>query len=274
MLAEYAVSGLGLKRFAILAPADKYGTAMRDGFVETVEANEGEIVTEVVYFEGSSDQEQYISTQLKGIRKAGIERMVEDSLIVILPKEILEEKTEMEEILSPDTLFVTQEIPELVDSVALAITTIDGIFLPVYSEDLPFVMPQIAYYNINAKIFGGSYWYNPEVLDQNKNYIDGAIFLSDTYANPANYKYHTFRDQYRLAMGKTPEQMEIYGYDTASLILHVAAERTLSREQIRERLVQLKQYEGIRGSLWFNDERINPFLRLLQYRVGKIYQIK
>jgi hypothetical protein len=263
-----------LKRFALLAPADRYGLAMRDGFVEKVETLGGKILTEVLYFEGAQDLEQYISTQLKGVRRVGIEQMVTDSLIVIVPKETLEEMNEAEERPSPNRLYVSQEIPELVDSVALAVTSIDGIFLPVYSEDLPFVMPQLAYYNINAKIFGGTYWYNTEILDQNQSYVDGAVFLSDTYVNPANFQYHTFRDQYRSAMGNTPEQMEIYGYDTASLLLHVAREKTLSRDEIRERLAHLKQFEGIRGNLGFNEERINPYLRLLQYRVGKIYQIR
>jgi ABC-type branched-subunit amino acid transport system substrate-binding protein len=274
MLADYAVSGLGLKRFALLAPADRYGLAMRDGFVEKVETLGGKILTEVLYFEGAPDLEQYISTQMKGVRKVGIEQMVTDSLIVIVPKETLEEMNETEERPSPNRLYVSQDIPELVDSVALAVTSIDGIFLPVYSEDLPFVMPQLAYYNINAKIFGGTYWYNIEILDQNQTYVDGAVFLSDSYVNPANFKYHTFRDQYRSAMGNTPEQMEIYGYDTASLLLHIASEKALSRDEIRERLARLKQFEGIRGNLGFNEERINPYLRLLQYRVGKIYQIK
>lgn len=270
MLAEYAVSGLGLKRFAILAPADHYGMAIRDGFVETVENLEGEILTEIIYYEGSTDREQYLSTQLKAIRKAGIEQMVQDSLIVILPKEALEEMEELPQ----DTLYVSQQIPELTDSMALAVTSLDGILLPVHSEDLPIIMPQLAYYNLKSKFFGGAYWYDEEILDQNKSYIDGVVFLSDTYVNPANYQYHNFRNEFRSAMGTTPEKMQIYGYDTVRLLLQITGEKNMSRDEIRDRLAQMKQFEGIRGKLGFNEDRINPFLRLLQYRVGKIYQIK
>lgn len=287
ILAEYAVLGLGLKRFAILAPADGYGQPMRDSFVQTVNRLEGEILAEKWYFEGAQD----LGPQFKAIREAGIGRMIEDSLIVILPEEEFDELKKLEELEEPealealealyeekslkkDVLYVKQSVTELVDSTALAVTSIDGIFLPVYGDDLPYVMPQLAFYNLGARFFGGAYWNDIEVLNANQRYIDGVVFLSDFYATPSDFRYYRFRDEYRNATGETPEKMEVYGYDTAQLLLEVVGERSLPREQIRERLLEVRTFDGIRGRISFNDERVNTSLHLLQFRSGRIYQIK
>ena len=284
VLAEYAVSGLGLKRFAVLAPADGYGQPMRDSFVQTVNRLGGEILVEKWYFEGAQD----LGPQFKAIREAGIARMIEDSLIVILPEEEFDELKELEELedlealealyeeksLKKDVLYVKQSVTELVDSTGLAVTSIDGIFLPVYSDDLPYVMPQLAFYNLGARFFGGAYWNDIEVLEANQRYIDGVVFLSDFYETPSDFRYYRFRDEYRNATGKTPEKMEVYGYDTANLLLEVVRERSLPREQIRDRLLEVRPFDGIRGSISFNDERVNTALHLLQFRSGRIYQIK
>ncbi len=144
-LAEYAVIDQGLKRFGVLAPADRYGKAMRDAFVQTVNRVGGEVLVEKWYFEEDKD----LGPQFKAIREEGIKRMIADSVLVILPEEEYEEEyTEQGEV-----LYVKQTIPQLVDSTELAVTSIDGIFLPVYGEDLPYVVPQLAFYNIDARMF-------------------------------------------------------------------------------------------------------------------------
>ena len=68
--------------------------------------------------------------------------------------------------------------------------------------------------------------------------------------------------------------MEILGYDTANLLLEVVGEKALPREQIGEQLATMGRFSGIRGTISFNEDRINPYLRILQYRGGQIIQIK
>ncbi len=269
MIAEYAVSGLGLKRFAVLAPADEYGQSMRDSFVNTVNRLGGEVLAEKWYFEGAKD----LGAQFKAIREAGIKQMIEDSRLVIVPEEEFDDKY-AEEPQQGKTLYVKQTIPELVDSTGLAVTSIDGIFLPVYSEDLPYVIPQFVFYNLCTQVFGGAYWNDIEVLNDNRRYIDGAVFLSDFYIDPSNFSYYRFRDEYRKKNGKTPEKMAIYGYDTVRLLLSVMETKPLSRKQVRDRLAEVQNFVGIRGRISFDKDRVNSSLPLLQYKGGKIIQIK
>lgn len=267
ILAEYAVSGLGLRRFAILAPVGEYGKSMRDSFVESINELGGEILAENWFFEESED----LGPQFKAIREAGLRKMLQDSVIVRVPERLWDERYEHPE---DGIIYVKQNFSELVDSTELAVTAYDGIFFPVYTEDLPYVMPQLASYNIQARIFGGAFWHDLEALKNHQRYIDGAFFLSDFFIEPSDFSFHNLRDKYRQAKGKTPEKMEILGYDTANLLLEVVGEKALPREQIGEQLATMGRFSGIRGTISFNEDRINPYLRILQYRGGQIIQIK
>ncbi|MBN2031227.1 penicillin-binding protein activator [bacterium] len=275
-LAEYAMTVLNLQQFAILTTPDEYGKSMRDAFVETVNRLGGEIISDTYYYEGAEDKNTYFDAQFRTIREAGIQKMIDDSLLIIVSEK------EYEEILEPqhgDTLYVKQSFFELVDSTELAVTSIGGLFLPVYREDLPFVIPKIASQNIITHILGGATWHDPDLLEEQKKYvdeayIDGVIFLSDYFINPSDYTFYRFRDAYRSKTGKTPEKMEVYGVDTANLFLSIVGEKSLPRQEIREQLAQSKPFTGMRGTISLNEERVNTSICILQYRGNDILQIK
>jgi ABC-type branched-subunit amino acid transport system substrate-binding protein len=273
MLAEYAFNDLGIQRYAILAPADEYGKAMRDSFVEKIEGLGGEIVVEKWYFEGAEELGSYLGTQFRGIREEGLKRMVQDSLVIIISEE---EWEELEEGLVEERngIYVKQEFAELVDSTALAVTSIEGIFLPVYYEDLKYVAPNFAYNNIRATILGGISWNDIEFLEEHRNYVNGVYFLSDFYPDPADYRYFRLRDNYRKDVGKTPGKMEVFGYDTANLLLQIVGEKSLSRKKICDRFAEMRKFKGIRGIISFNEQRVNRFIHMLQYLDGNVLWIK
>lgn len=54
-MAQYAVEHLGMKRFAVLAPADGYGQTLADSFQRTVEALGGTLTASQTYPPGSTD---------------------------------------------------------------------------------------------------------------------------------------------------------------------------------------------------------------------------
>jgi ABC-type branched-subunit amino acid transport system substrate-binding protein len=75
-------------------------------------------------------------------------------------------------------------------------------------------------------------------------------------------------------MGETPEKMEIFGYDVTNLLLSIVGEKSLSREEIKDRLTKLDEYVGMRGPIRFNEERVNTSIHILQYKGDKVLQIK
>jgi ABC-type branched-subunit amino acid transport system substrate-binding protein len=265
-MAGYAIDNLGLKSFAILAPADDYGKSMRDSFVEAMEKLGGNLLIEKWYFEGAAD----MGPQFKSIREAGLRKMVADSVLFFVSKDPYESHDPVR-----GTIYhVDQKMSKLADSTDFAVTTIDGIFIPSYAEDLTYVAPQSAFYNLGAKILGGTHWNDLDALEKNKAYLEGAVFLGEFYSDPSDYKNFQFRDKFRKTFGQTPGKMEIYGYDAVRLLISARGTVSSTRSEIRDRLADVKDFYGLRGRYQFDSHRVNPLTFILEYRNGQIVRIR
>lgn len=267
VLAEYAVDGLGLRRFAFLGIGDNYGKIMYDNFKQSVQSYGADLLVEKWYFPGAND----FGEQFKGIREVGITRMLQDSVLKIVSEEELETMIEQ-----PFVQLEDKSIEELVDSTDFAVTAFEGLFIPAYSEELERLIPQFAFYNISAQLLGGVTWHDATLLDNEKNaeYANNAIFVSDFYISPNNFRYMRFRNEYRKQIGTTPGKMDVFGYDATTILLHLVTEGARKRKELRIGLAGIKDFPGIRGEITFNADRVNPEITLLQYRGGQVLKIR
>ncbi len=267
-LAEYAVEGLGIQRFAVLAPVDDYGRAMHLAFTEKVKELGAELVSETWYYEDTQD----FKNQFQTIREKGLQLMLSDSVLIMVPKDKAEELIPEE---SPGPVeYVVQTFSELLDSTELAVTSIEGLFIPAYTEDLQYILPQVAFYNIQTQLFGGTLWHNTELLEKNQRYAENAVILSDFYIDPSDNSFYQFRDMFRKQTRTNPEKMEIYGYDAATLFLNILSQGSVATPAVLERLEKMAPFEGIKGVIKLDENRINNSVTMLQYRNGRFIRIR
>jgi branched-chain amino acid transport system substrate-binding protein len=253
ILAEYAVNELGLKTFATLAPADNYGKNMTDSFTSTVDALGGTIIAQKWYYADTED----LGRQFKSIRELGFNLMDKDSLI----KAYKEDLTDFQK-----ARFDEEVIP---------ITSIDGIFLPAYTDEIKFIAPQFAFVNVRAKMFGGEYWNDPEQLRKVQKYVEGMTFCSSYHIDETDPEFIKLRNDFRLVMKRTPEIMELYGIDAMNVILDAISKQKISREDIVTFLGKLENFQGFRGSITMKDnDRVNSNIRLFTYRNGRMDAVK
>lgn len=212
VLAEYAVDGLGLRKFAFLGIGDSYGKTMHDNFKQSIQSFGLDLMVEKWYFPGAND----FGEQFKGIREVGITRMLQDSLLMIVPEAELETMEQL-----PFVQLEDKSVRELVDSTDFAVTAFDGLFVPAYSEELERLIPQFAFYNIPVQLLGGVTWHDATLLENEKNavYANNAVFLSDFYISPNNFRYMRFRNDFRKKIGKSPGKLDTFGYDAISVLL-------------------------------------------------------
>lgn len=273
VLADYALQGLGLRKFAVFGALDDfgqgYGKVMRDAFAKRILPEDGQLLIEQWYFANAVD----FGAQFKAIRQFGVEQMIKDSLIVIIPEDLEDEELEAMD-KKPMVLYTDQTVGELIDSTDLAITPFEGFFMPVYNEALQYIIPQLAFYNIQTQVLGGVPWHDDDLLETESRYIDGAVFLSDFYVDPSDFRFIRFRDAYRKAMGRNPEKLDVFGYDAVHLLLSFVSHGIYRPEGVRESLASTKNFQGIRGPISFNEKRINPFISLLQFKGGVISKIR
>ncbi|MBN2008424.1 ABC transporter substrate-binding protein [candidate division KSB1 bacterium] len=234
------------KTFATLAPADNYGKEITDSFTSMVDRLGGEIVAQKWYYENTQD----LARQYKSLRDIGFARTNKDSIIEAMTADMTEyQKARFDE----------DKIP---------ITTIDAIFMPIYTEELKYVIPQFAYANIKATLFGGQYWYNMDEL-RNRNvvaHVENLVFECDYFLESYDATFLKFRNDFRKVMNTSPGAMECYGFDATLVLLDAIDHDNLTRDAVRDYLNDMENFEGIRGPITFkNNRRVNTGQRILMF---------
>ena len=266
-LAKYAIEELELRTFATLAPRDRYGTMMTDSFVETVDALGGTIVAQKWYFEGTIDVER----QMKSMREVGLRRELAGTLERVLgratPTQLdsawnAENEAFMEETEDDKTLVQANDIP---------VTSIDAIFLPIYTEEIPIIVPQFKLENIQAQMLGGTFWYDEEQLRKNREDVNRVVFVTDHFLSEYIPEFRQFRDDFRIAMGTSPDVMTFYGYDAISLAIEVMDQGGTYRDKFVELLSSISDFIGMKGTITFQDKkRVNSDVHVLRYYDGLV----
>lgn len=262
-LAEYAMSALGMKRFALLCPMEEVGRVIRNAFVATVTALGGEIIAEKWYTENTED----FSPQVRAIREAGLRWMVQDSLLSTHGGKMDEFRKS----------FVERKVARLLEQTEIPVTSIDGFLILPTQENLTSFLAQLRFYNLKTFILGSSVWDDPSFLREHQLELEelhGLIYYSDFYEDPYNTNLAEFRNGYKKATGKFPEKMEAIGYDAIRVVLEVLGDRSISRAEFRDRLTQLSSFRGVRGPISFTQDRVNPAFRLIQFREGRYILIR
>jgi ABC-type branched-subunit amino acid transport system substrate-binding protein len=266
-LAYYAIDSLQITRFATFSPIDNHFVRMVDKFVETVTTLGGEVIDQEWYYPGDQD----FSKQFMSLKRKGLKFSFGDSVLQANP-ELNENQI--------DSLYkayieiekeVLKEADAKIDSADIPVTSIGGIFIPIFREDLPFMAPQIAYSNIQSQFFGNDDWYDMEPLKKNKNYINGIIFVSDGFINEESWDYRKFRNDFRTKTQKTPTFYNIIGYDSFNYMLKaVKNSSVISRNTYIKNLQNISSYNGIYRSILMTEDNYNRKLQLLKYSYGQI----
>ncbi len=267
-LSQYAIDSLKLKRFATFAPLDNYFIKIVAGFVEDVQSHGGEIIAQEWYYPGDQD----VNKQFMNLKRIGLRLAFADSVLRLRPALRPEQLDSMYRRYQDSQYQQIRENAIKIDSADIAVKSIDGIFIPIFKQDLKFIAPQIAYSNIQAQFLGNGDWYDPEELKKNKNYINGLIFISDGYLNEENWDYKKFKNDYRTQTKKTPTIYNIVGYDCCRYMLRALADtkNSMTRAEYLQNLRRQDQYNGLYRSIKINEEQYNLNLRLLKYIFGQI----
>jgi hypothetical protein len=168
----------------------------------------------------------------------------------------------------------TQRIKAKYDSLGLAVTAFDAIFLPISSsEEIGIVTSQLRYFNFQAQLLGNGNWYEPSELQQHLQYSNGVIFTTDTYWEEIHQQYQQFARQFRLKFSKDPTKNAMIGYDAMKLLLNALRQGATGREAIASMLGRSQTFQGVHSKISLDARRVNSFLTILQYKNRSIKKI-
>ncbi len=269
-LAEYASKNLHMKSFATLAPADDYGSALTDAFANKVDQLGGAIVSQQWYYPGTTD----FSRQLESIRESGFRYAYRDSLRVWGMDVNMARIDSLYARLDRSVRYASDENEGLDQFTDIAVRSIDGFFLPIYEEDIPYIASQFALYNIKSRLLGGDRWNDAELLRKHQRYVNGVLFFAGHYINRADLAFINFTRDFRVATSSSPGDMAIYGYNIMNLIIDGLDSGAVAAHEMAAFLKNVKDYKGLGTGISFqNARRINSSVNILQFQDGNILRI-
>jgi ABC-type branched-subunit amino acid transport system substrate-binding protein len=257
-VARYAIEKLGLKRFAILYPQDKFGELYSQSYWDAVESLGGKIVGIESYAPNETDFRQQIA-KLSGLHYADEARKRE---LEALAKE--REANNIKKRTRRTEKFYA--LPPVVDY--------DAVFIPDQAKVVGQILPTFAYQDVDGvKFLGTSTWNSAELLTRASSYAEGAVFADAFFAESASAAVKKFLARYRATFGQDPGAIEALAYDAASLV-EQAARGTKTRVELRERLKAVAGFPGITGKIAYRDGQFTRNLTMLTVRGGRVSELR
>ncbi len=267
-LVRYAQDSLALKRFATVAPIDDYFVRMVKIFAQKQEQLGNSIVSQQWYYPGVQD----ITPKFKALKRVGIKLAFQDSVLNDNPDLTQRMIDSLYVLYHEEQVKYNEETNTKIDSADIPVKTIDGLFMPLFPDEISPIASQYAYWNIQGQILGNSDWYDPEILKKNKNYVNGLIFVTNGYFNKESWDYRKFRNSFRDTYKRTPEKYEMVGFDSFNFILSAldGAPKSISREVFSRRIKEAPVFNGVYRSFEVGKKRFNDAARILKYTYGQI----
>jgi ABC-type branched-subunit amino acid transport system substrate-binding protein len=245
LLAEYAIRGIGLRRFAILYPDDAIGRALRAAFWSAVEARGGELVAVARYPVGATDFAAPIR------RMIGYELLPSGALAALAEREKLlkrakrlpyaeaeELRAEARKLTGPDG----EPLPPYVDFEAL--------FVPDAYQAAGLIAPHLAFHEVkDVRLLGPSAWNHPGFVKLGGRYVEGAVFPGAFSAAVAAPNVATFGEHFQSSFGAAPGSLAAEAFDAANLVLAAAAGGAQERDELIAAIADEPRRVGVSGVL-------------------------
>jgi len=230
-LAEYAVLGLGLRRFVILYPQDAYGGRLMQLFSYEVSRLGGEVRGTEAYSTSQTDFAHQIK-KLLGLSSSGQKTEPSD---VGLPGEDTE---------GPDEQQERGSIPETGIAVDF-----EAMFIPDGYEKVGLIAPQLAYHDLTGiRLLGINLWNSPKLLEMAAPYVEGAVFVDGFFPDSQRPMTRQFVQSYQEVFGEIPGYPEAQGYDVMRLVMATLEQSGVTtRPRLREALLALRDLPGVEG---------------------------
>jgi ABC-type branched-subunit amino acid transport system substrate-binding protein/predicted negative regulator of RcsB-dependent stress response len=268
-LADYAMRELDARRFAILYPRDAYGSGVSGLFWEAVEERGGRVVALAAYDPEAVDFGESIR------RLVGYELLTAEEQALIAEREKLirsarrlptEEaalvREEARSMLGPNE----EPLPPIID--------FDAIFIPESHEKVALIAPQLAFHEATgATLLGTDAWNHPDLVSIARKHVEGAYFTASFYGDSAVGYVREFADRYVETFGAPADEFSASAYDAAKLLLVQLARGANSRQDVRDRILEVRGFPGVSGVLSMRADgnaRKRPFL--LRVRRGHIVE--
>lgn len=243
-LVQYAFDDLNCAIFSILYPQDDYGEEMVKIFRKEVDRVGGKVEKAISYSKKQTDFGDEISKLTgRSVRSPSSSKLNAD-------------KNEPKESISVD---------------------FEALFIPDSSSRVKMITSQLEFYDAKGfKLLGTSLWHSPELLKNDTEYLNEAVF-TDSFCKDGFYPETTnFVDAYKEAYSREPENIEALAFDTAGIIFSILENKNVkTRQDLTAGLIKMENYNGATGNIYFDANRVaQKTAFILKVNDGKLEQVQ
>ena len=263
-LVDYAVTKLGVKKFATLYPDDHDGNAFLDAFRVEVERHGAELALAEVYPPETTDFNVVIRKMVARDKPGGKDYAAEHKKILaqyknepVLRKRALEK---LRKNAKPTVRFDALFVPDTYEKIAMiapALAFNDVAVRGSNPEQLQRMKKTLGRAEVDTVyLLGGEGFNHPKLLEWAARYVEGAIFCDGFFVQSQRKATQQFASLFRKQYQKDPDMLSAYGYD-AALFLSTVLEKTrpCSRDQLRDGLLKWTEFDGATGPAVFPEDR-------------------
>lgn len=248
-IVAYAAQELGIKKFAVLYPEERYGISFMNTFWDELILHGAELVGVESY---GPDQTDFADA---------IKRLV--GLYYPRPEEPAEHLIDR----SPEE---EKEGPE-------PIIDFGAVFIPDTFEKVGLIAPQFPFYDVaDTLLLGTNLWHSDKLIQMAQRYVQGAIVPDDFFVNSPSPRVRNFVKSFKEIFGISPGFLEAEAYDTASMFFQLVNQPEVrSRRTLKTALMKLKDFPGVTGLTSFDETGdVNKQIYLLKIKGRQFVQIR
>lgn len=282
-IADYAMRVRGFKRFAVLYPNIPYGVEMANGFWDEVVEKGGTVRGAESY---SHDQTTFTDEAKKLVGRYYLEdradylegmRDIQGETLDAFRKRKAVEKLKggLEPVVDFEAIFIPDDWKR-VSLVGPALAVEDIITNACDPRDLERIRKTTGKKDLKTvTLLGTNTWSSPkgrsglpELIERGGKFVTCSVYVDGFFIDsqrPATRKFvQAFREAYK-DVDKEPGLLEAIGYDSALMLRQIIdKQRPRTRSDMREALLNLKNFEGATGRTSFSDKReaVKPLFML------------
>jgi len=274
-IAHYAVNERGFKRFAVLYPNIPYGVELANGFWDEVLERGGTVRGAESY---AHDQTTFTNEAKKLVGRYYLEDRLDyiegvrevnaqDQKDAFRRRKAIEKvKSGLEPVVDFDAIFIPDDWKR-VSLVGPALAVEDIITNACDPRDLERIRKTTGKKDLKTvTLLGTNQWSSskgrsglPELIERGGKFVTCSVYVDGFFIDsqrPATRKFvSAFREAYK-DVDKEPGLLEAIGYDSALMLRQIIEkQRPRTRGELREALINLKNFEGATGRTTFNDKR-------------------
>ncbi len=266
-LVDYAVDDLGLDKFAVLYPDERYGVAFMNRLWDELISRGAEIVGVESYAPEQTDFSDAIK-KLVGLYYPRLEELWDEEQGEIDWSDLAA---------ADDTASGQDELSEEEEKEPEPIIDFQALFIPDSFDKVGLIAPQLSYHDVtDVLLLGTNLWHSDKLIEMARRHIQGAVVSDGFFVNSPSPRVQDFVKEYSEAFGQAPAFLETQAFDTARMLFETVNQPEVnSRGTLRMALLEMKDFPGITGVTSFNETGdVEKDLYLLKIKGRRFIQIR